>query len=48
MHPLAQSLLTEFVDVFPNDLPSGVSPLREIEHQIDLLLGHPLPTNLIY
>jgi len=24
MHPLAQSLLREFEDVFPNDLPPGL------------------------
>ena len=37
LHPLAQSLLREFEDVFPNDLPSGLSRIRGIEHQIDLL-----------
>jgi len=29
LHPLAQLLLREFDDVFPNDLPSGLPPLKE-------------------
>jgi len=32
LHPLAQSLLREFEDVFPNDLPPGLPPIRGIEH----------------
>jgi len=30
--PLAQSLLKEFKDVFPNNLSSRLPPLREIKH----------------
>jgi len=48
LHPFAQSLLREFEDVFPNDLPSGLPPLREIERQIDLLWGAPLLNKLAY
>jgi len=48
MHSLAQSLLKEFKDVFPNDLPLGLPPLRGIEHQIDLLLSTPLPNKPAY
>ena len=43
LHPLAQSLLREFKDVFPNDLPSRLHPFRGIELPIDLLLHAPLP-----
>ena len=37
LHPLAQPLIQEFEDVFPADLPPRLSPIRGIEHQIDLL-----------
>ena len=37
MHPLAQSLLREFVDVFLNDLPPRLPPLSGIKYQIDRL-----------
>jgi hypothetical protein len=36
-------LLKEFLDVFPGELPKSLSPIREIEHQINLVLGASLP-----
>uniref|UniRef100_A0A2N9FW13 Reverse transcriptase domain-containing protein n=1 Tax=Fagus sylvatica TaxID=28930 RepID=A0A2N9FW13_FAGSY len=30
----------EYEDVFPNDVPSGLPPIRGIEHQIDFVPGH--------
>ena len=42
------SLLQEFLDVFPDELPSGLPPLRGIEHRIDLIPGAPLPNKAPY
>src|SRR3954469_4816595 len=36
-------ILQEFADVFPDELPPGLPPLRGIKHRIDLILGAPLP-----
>lgn len=36
-------LLEEFADVIPKELPSRLPPLRNIQHQIDLVPGSNLP-----
>ncbi|KAL9244399.1 hypothetical protein vseg_018179 [Gypsophila vaccaria] len=41
-------LLREFADVFPEELPPGLPPIRGIEHQIDLIPGASLPNRAAY
>lgn len=41
-------LLQEFTDVFPNELPPGLPPLRRIEHRIDLIPGASLTNKAPY
>ena len=36
-------LLEEFVDVFPEEIPYGLPPLRSIEHQVDFIPCASLP-----
>ena len=40
---VVKSLLDEFANVFLNDLSEGLPPLRNIQHQIDLVPGSNLP-----
>jgi hypothetical protein len=40
----ASIILQEFSDVFPEEVPTSLPPLRGIEHQIDLIPGASLPT----
>ena len=46
--PSVLSLLQDFEDVFPKDVPSGLPPKRGIEHQIDLIPGACLPNRAAY
>ncbi|OMO57530.1 reverse transcriptase [Corchorus capsularis] len=42
------SLLTDYVDVFPEEIPSGLPPIRGIEHQIDFIPGAQIPNKPTY
>ncbi|XP_050259875.1 uncharacterized protein LOC126704939 [Quercus robur] len=37
-----------YEDVFPNDVPSGLPPIRGIEHQIDFVSGATIPNRPAY
>ena len=42
------SILQDFSDVFPEENPKGLPPIRGIEHQIDLVPGASLPNRPAY
>jgi hypothetical protein len=46
--PAVANLLQEYMDVFPQDVPPGLPPIRGIEHQIDLIPRALLPNRAPY
>ena len=51
MTPLSigvSNVLLDLNDVFPEEVPPGLPPLRGIEHQIDLIPGATLPNRAPY
>ncbi|XP_074305313.1 uncharacterized protein LOC141640409 [Silene latifolia] len=48
LNKLVSQLLEEYQDIFPDDLPPGLPPIRGIEHQIDLVPGASLPNKAAY
>ncbi|XP_061965263.1 uncharacterized protein LOC133689416 [Populus nigra] len=45
---IVKVLLHEFKDIFPEEIPSGLPPIRGIEHQIDLVPGASIPNRSAY
>ncbi|XP_010485073.1 PREDICTED: uncharacterized protein LOC104763395 [Camelina sativa] len=43
-----QAVLDQYKDVFPEEIPPGLPPIRGIEHQIDLVPGSALPNKPAY
>ena len=43
-----EPILAEFVDVVPEEIPHGLPHMRDIQHQIDLVLGSVLPNKPAY
>lgn len=48
IEPTLLPLMEKYKDVFLNDLPPGLPPLRGIEYQIDLIPGALLPNKAAY
>ena len=48
IHSDASHIISEFKDVFPDDLPSGLPPQREIDHRIELEPGQNPPSKPTY
>ncbi|XP_071686227.1 uncharacterized protein [Rutidosis leptorrhynchoides] len=46
--PEMQPLLTEFSDVLPEEIPSGLPPMRDIQHCIDFVPGAIIPNKPAY
>ncbi|KAI3498749.1 hypothetical protein L1887_34530 [Cichorium endivia] len=46
--PLIQPLLDEFHDVFPDEIPTGLPLMRDIQHCIDFLPGASIPNKPAY
>ena len=45
---VVSNVLQDFIDVFLEEVPAGLPPLRGIEHQIDLIPGASLPNRPPY
>ena len=47
-HPIAISLIHQFDHLFPEAMPTGLPPKRDIQHHIDVIPGSILPNKLAY
>ncbi|XP_031404630.1 uncharacterized protein LOC116213728 [Punica granatum] len=46
--PVVKSLLEKFRNVVPDEIPSGLPPMRDIQHHIDLVPGAAIPSKAAY
>ncbi|CAL8992672.1 unnamed protein product, partial [Prunus brigantina] len=46
--PTLRSLLQEFQDVIPKEIPAGLPPMRDIQHCIDFIPGAAIPNKAAY
>jgi len=47
-HPIARTLTENFSHLFPEEIPTGLPPKREIQHHTDLVPCFILPNKLAY
>ncbi|GJU76537.1 transposon ty3-I gag-pol polyprotein [Tanacetum coccineum] len=47
-NPLVRAILEDFKDVVPNEIPTGLPPMREVQHCIDFVPGFVLPNKAAY
>jgi len=47
-HPMARTLIQNFYYLFPEEIPTGLPPKKDIQHHIDLILGSILPNKPAY
>ena len=48
LHPEAKKLVLKYKELFPDDLPKGLPPIRSIDHRIDLVTGAEPVNGAIY
>ena len=46
--PILKPLLKEFQDVILDEIPSGLPPMREIQHHINFVSGASIPNKATY